>query len=399
MQGILCLLLLVFLYVPALFGHGFADPDAFYHAKISLLVWQQGPIHIFPWLDLSLVGQHFADLHFLFHVLMAPFVALLGGLQGLRYGMLFLIVSFSLVFAWCLHWLEIRYPWLWTLFCVSMAPLVIRLSLGKASALALLWFVLGITATLKRKRWLVLLAVFGFVLSHGGWMMLVGSVGILCATRILFEMQLDERMVSFWRRVLEEVPSICLSVMGAVLGLLVHPNFPENIRFTWVQLVTIGLQTPMDRVLMGKEWMAPPLEGVIAGLAPLFIFGLVLLIGFLFARNTRIEIPRAVQTLQLGSLFAVFFGFSLLSVRSAEYALPIGVLFFACASSVIAWKKLFIEQKQLFVSACCLLGFAQALLYGEAVYNLRTYFFSDDLYRAATQAMRQAGGKESATAS
>ncbi|MCC7357562.1 hypothetical protein IT408_03600 [Candidatus Uhrbacteria bacterium] len=393
LQGILCLGLLFVLYILALFGHGFVDPDAFYHAKISLLLWQHGPIHSFPWLDLSLVGQHFADLHFLFHVLMAPFVSTFGMMQGLRYGMLFLMGSLAIVFAGCLRWLHIRYSWFWVFVCLSSAPLLIRLSLGKASALALLWFVIGITASLKQRPWVLAFSVFGFSLSHGGWMILVGSAGILSVSRFFFEGQLQEKKLLLRVRFLSEIRLIFASFLGAALGIFVHPNFPENIQFTWVQLVTIGLKTPMDRVVLGKEWYPPPMSGVISGLAPLLLLSLLLLVGFIFARKSQIHREQAIQTLQLGSLFAFFFALSLSSIRSIEYAIPVFILFFCSALQFIDLKKMFFEQRILSILAVVFCFFVQIFHNTEAISSLRTMSFSDTQYQVAVLAMRQAGGK------
>ena len=393
LQGILGLGFLCAVYVPALFGHGFADPDAFYHAKISALLWQQGPIHFFSWLDLSLVGQHFADLHFLFHVLIAPLTALFGMMDGMRYGMIFLMGMFALIFAWCLRWLEIRFPWVWTILCVSLAPLLIRFSLGKASALALMWFVLGITASLKRWPWLLLFVVFGFSLSHGGWMILVGSVGILCLMRLLFEAQFEERVLPLWFRCKTEAPLIFASFIGALCGIAIHPNFPENIRFTWVQLVTIGLQTPTDRVLMGKEWMSPSPVQIVSALGPLLIVALLIGVGFVFAPKKKMNLMYVLPTLQLGSLLAVFVALMMLSIRSIEYVIPVFVLFLAFAAQSVSWKTMIEQQRTMLILGCVLCIFAQSVLLYKALIQLRDRSYPDELYRSAVQAMRQVGGK------
>ena len=67
----------------------FADPDSFYHAKMALLIRDQGVIHTFPWLDLTVLGQHYTDQHFLYHVLLIPFVTWFPPLVGLKLATVF----------------------------------------------------------------------------------------------------------------------------------------------------------------------------------------------------------------------------------------------------------------------------------------------------------------------
>src|SRR3989344_3431557 len=53
----------------------FADPDSFYHAKMSQFLLERGAINEFPWLSATSLRYQFVDHHFLYHLILIPFVA------------------------------------------------------------------------------------------------------------------------------------------------------------------------------------------------------------------------------------------------------------------------------------------------------------------------------------
>lgn len=390
-QAALFFLVSVLGYLPALFGHGFADPDAFYHAKVSALLWQHGPLQTFPWLDLSLVGKAYADLHFLFHVFVAPFTVVFGLMDGLRIASLFLVVFLGSVFTFCLHQLQVRWPWMWALILVLFPPLCIRFSLGKASALAVLWLVFGIFAVLRRSPWLVGVALLGFSLSHGAWMVLFGSVVFLCFAQAFFASQLLD--IPFWKGLYKHLSLLGAGVIGALVGLVLHPNFPQNIRFTWIQLVTIGIGTPMDRVLMGKEWMSPGVTEVVAACALVFILvGIfVILLSHVGFHPSR---ERMVHILSLYSLSSVFFALVFLSIRSVEYFAPVFLFALALCFSELEVKDFWRRFRRLALFLCFLFLGVWSFQYGKAVMDMRNHAYADDSYVMALRAIWDAGAKD-----
>src|SRR5574337_558546 len=121
---------------------------------MASLIASQGPLHQFPWLDLTTLGQHFADQHFLFHVLLIPFVRWFGMFPGTQLAAVFFAGLFVTVFYAVLRQLKISRAWFWTALLAASPFLILRLSLGKASPLALAWFVSGLRAMATRRRWL-----------------------------------------------------------------------------------------------------------------------------------------------------------------------------------------------------------------------------------------------------
>lgn len=380
-------------YLPALFGHGFADPDAFYHAKVSSLLWLHGPLHAFPWLDLTLVGQAYADLHFLFHAWVAPFTAVFGLMDGLRVASLCLVLLLGIVFAGSLYWLNLRFVWIWSAVLLLMPPLFVRFSLGKASALAVLWLLFGICAALKRRPWAIALAVGGFGLSHGAWVLLVLCVVYIGVMEAFFTGQLFPSPLSFWARIRGQMGLFAAAMGGGMVAIFFHPNFPENIRFTWVQLVTIGLGTPTARVVMGKEWASPDVAGMLSACAPVL---LLVALACLVVLHTKphFSLERMVQILGVTSLLGVFVACAFLSVRSLEYVLPVAVLLLAFVFSGLDIGRFCQEQRKLALFGFALFFLVIGFQNGRALHRLWQSAYADTLYVSALHAIRAAGAKD-----
>lgn len=310
----------------------FPDPDAFYHAKTSALIAAQGPLHAFPWLDLTALHTSYADLHFLFHVVTIPFQWFFGMLSGVQVAAVVFAALFALVF----FLVAKRYgaaAWLATALALGSSGLIVRLSLAKASPLALAWFVFGWWATTARRPWLVAAATFGFALTHGGWIMLVGSVFLLCLGEALYDLLVLEKGFKSWRG--WNWRAAIAAPVGAVIGLLVHPNFPTNLRFLWVQVVKIGVLTP-GRVILGQEWSPVGFGELVSGLAPVLVAGLVTVYLLLFVRKQAPpsqEVGRRI--IGAGLVVAVFLALTIKSRRSIEYLVPASVLWLGALWTLI----------------------------------------------------------------
>lgn len=319
--------------------HGWNDPDAYYHATASRLLWEHGPIQSFPWLDLTLLGSSYADLHFGFHLVVAPFTAVFGDLQGLRISSLLLAALCVAVFEACLRWLRIRNPLVWTMMLVASYPFVLRALLGKATPLAVLIFLIGLAGAWKRGAWCVGFMTFLFALSHGGWLYLAGSVVLLAFGDALYVRIVDCRS---WREVIvgSRWREVCAAFAGGILGLVVHPNFPNVFRFAWAQVVTIGLGTPYSHVLLGREWSPSPPSGVLVNFAPFIILTLLGLCGLVFARREPLDTDKARLLVSIGWILAVLTALTLKSRRNAEYLAPIIALWCGVLWSLVDARRL-----------------------------------------------------------
>ncbi|MCS6816540.1 MAG: hypothetical protein N0A16_06675 [Blastocatellia bacterium] len=204
----------------------FADPDAYYH-----IVLAEFPAHRldtrFPWLSATTWRDEFADLHWLYHLLLWPFVKV-DRIAGAKVATaLFSAIAATTLFG-VLRYLQVPLPAFWTFaaFAFSASGLL-RYNLMKVNALALTLLLLALWA-MWEKRWKVLLlAAALFTLSYGAAvLLLLVVIGAFTVVRYLevrqwpFRWERDEAESGFpWQ-------PITYTLAGIALGLLLHPHFP-----------------------------------------------------------------------------------------------------------------------------------------------------------------------------
>lgn len=323
----------------------FRDPDAFYHAKMSSLFLERGIIHDFPWLDLTSLGQNFTDQHFLYHVLNAPFVYFFGMFQGHQIASVFFGALFITGFFLILKWLQIRHAYVWTALLLILPPVIARLNLGKASPLAMLFFFLGLAAFMKRSRIALFFVLMFYVLTHGGWPMLFAIFIVYSIGEMLYERFIAEKTwKDIWRDIRTvQFPIFLSAILGTLVGILVHPYRSSLIAFLKTQIITIGVATPFDQVVLGIEWRPYELSSFLFDFSFLWVAAFILLYGFIFARREKIESRVMRWGIALGLCSAVLLAFTLKSRRFGEYMGPMFVLWFAVLGGVIDWKRMLRE--------------------------------------------------------
>ena len=81
----------------------FADPDSYYHTKIALLIRDTGIVQDFPWLQFTVLKEYYIDHHFLYHVLLVPFVTFFPPLVGMKVATLVFASAAITMFFWLLR--------------------------------------------------------------------------------------------------------------------------------------------------------------------------------------------------------------------------------------------------------------------------------------------------------
>lgn len=320
----------------------FNDPDAFYHAKISALMLERGPLHAFPWLDLTLFDERFSDHHFLFHLFLMPFIKLFGMFSGTQIAAIVLAATFLAALYAILKNLKLAHPILWTALAAISSPLLIRLSLAKASPLALLWFVLGLwlltkemetkhAILFKERKWVLLVAILiGFLYSwsHGGWIIVLVGQGLLMVGGLLVDRFVFDKP---WKSSLARLPWLIplATGLGAVLGTCLHPNFPKNVLFLKTLLIDISLRVPFQHVRLGDEWQPARVMELLAGLGPLLVAAGLVVFGLVSAVRRPLQIEQAKRAIGLALLVALFLALTLKSRRAAEYLIPVMIMWLA----------------------------------------------------------------------
>ena len=218
----------------------FADPDAFYHMTMAQLLAEQGIIRDFVWLPYTTLAQHYIDQHWLFHLLLLPFVIGPFPFIGTKIFTILLGTAMVLTFAWLLKSLHLRWWWLVTAVLVLTNAFTFRLNLVKATPLALILLCLGIWCLHKRWfGWLVAVSAV-YVWTYGGFAML----GIVTVVWVISDL----------RHIVSLLRPLAAVVFGFTIGLVLNPYFPNNLYFYWDQLVQIGIINYQDTIGVGSEW-------------------------------------------------------------------------------------------------------------------------------------------------
>ncbi len=151
----------------------FPDPDAFYHTQIALLTAEQGAVLDFPWQQFTLLKDTFIDHHFLYHVLLIPFVSFGNPLIGAKIATFFLSSAFIVVFYLFLKSQKVKFPFAYSLLLALTTAFSFRLNLTKASALSLILFFIGYYLIVKKKYYLLTILSFLYVWSYGGFSLIL----------------------------------------------------------------------------------------------------------------------------------------------------------------------------------------------------------------------------------
>lgn len=221
--------------------------DGYYHARMGLLIRQEGLRPNFKWLPLTILNADaFYNHHLLYHIYLALFAGtdpLVDGGQSLTQSIkIASIIMPALAFLaiwWLLRTQKVKWAALWALalFAVSEAFLY-RMSMPRAQSASLLVLMLGLHWLLLGKYWPLIPLGFAYVWLFDGFPLLPIMGGIYFLTKLLTDRKLDWQAVAF--------PTI-----GIALGLLINPYFPENIHFTLNHLLP---KISFSDTAVGNEW-------------------------------------------------------------------------------------------------------------------------------------------------
>jgi hypothetical protein len=354
----------------------FADPDGYYHARLASMLVHGQIGSTFPWLSYTTWGQTFADQHYLYHLLLAPFV----GLSALHWSVVVFSSGAVLTFVFLLRQFRIN-PWLWTFFLlVGSADFLFRVTLVKANTLSLVWLFLTVLLLEKKKyAWLLLTSAL-FVWTYGGFVFLPFIAGAYTLVS-LFNSEKAQ-----WRPLLYMWGGVC---GGILIGLLSHPQFPNILSHLYFQIFQAGLGAG-GAVQVGAEWASYQFLQLVK--TNFVVLAVWLASSAVFLWHHKKPSTRTAQ-----SLFFISFGFFFLMLKSrrfVEYWAPFALLFSAHIWSPyfkkIDWayfKRMFAEFWQLRLSVLLSLLVLAAAAW-PALAQVRSYYSSaqpDTLYLAAAQ--------------
>jgi hypothetical protein len=293
------------------------DWDGYYHIKWSWLLWENFKqfkwLPTFEWLPLTVLNPtDYADHHFLFHLLQIPFLWFFEPVTAAKvativYGTL---AIFSVT--WLIWRYGIKHQLIWlAMLLVCANAFYYRMNMAKAPPLTIIISVLGIHLLFQRRYIWLLPLMFAFVWTYSLWPLLLLAAIIWAAILAWNERRFE------WR-------PLAWTAIGAVLGNVINPYFPNNI-YLFVEHFVEKIKIGGDFVVsVGGEWYA------YSGQELLMNFPIALaamLIGYI------LFVPRGGKLPEKAAFFLAFTTILLAaqfrSKRFAEYFPPFAILFAA----------------------------------------------------------------------
>ncbi len=233
------------------------DADSYYHLAVARAYAEHGLSYRPDWPRFSIMHDGFGDKELLFHVLLIPFARLADPTRG---GVIALALLGALIAAVLAHhamaaigrW-GLAIP---LLVFGSAADFMLRAIRLRPELLSLLFILIAIPLASRRRSALLAVVAFLYTLGYTAFQAFLG----LCLLFFVYTLWVERR--AEWR--IAVYPAI-----GVALGLLLHPQFPANVRVWLVQNVgffvrneTVDLgpeilpRTTRDTLLLNLGWWA-----------------------------------------------------------------------------------------------------------------------------------------------
>lgn len=345
LQGLVVLVLAVLVSVSMQASGRFPDPDAFYHAGMAELAREGTFPTSFPWLALTTLRDTYADLHFVYHLVLVPFAAAFGTMEGLRIATIASVGLLAVAFFALLRVLRVRGALWATVLLLGSAAFMFRVNLAKAQGFAFLALFLGMAAAARQSRIGVFIAAVFAAWLSGHWPVLLVAVAAFAFADV-FTTAIAHG--SSGHAILSAIGRGAALVGAAAAGVavahVVSPYFPENLTVGRQQIVDIALLGIAPDVRPGVEWSAlPALEffgaiGYLLPLAALAIAGAVMLLARTARAGGGDDRRAAASAMALGFLAFAFTLLTLRSRRHIEYFTPFAILAIVVGiQPIVAW--------------------------------------------------------------
>jgi hypothetical protein len=298
------------------------DWDGYYHIRWSQLLWESlssgNGLPEFRWLPLTILDpENYSDHHFLFHLLQIPFLWFFESVTAAKVASLFYgtLAVFSVY--WLLFHYKVDYLPVWLgaiLICAN--PFYYRMNMAKAPPLTIIFSVIGIYLLFERKYVWLFPLMFIFTWTYSLFPMLWIAALIWTGILLWNERQFEWRPVGY-------------TTLGMILGNVIHPYFPNNIKL-FLEHLSMKIRMGNYDVPVGGEWY--PYSGVEL-LTNFPIAFLAMFLGYiLFVPKKKLPEKATFFLLFATPLLIAQF----LAKRYAEYFPPFAILFAA-----FSWQAFF----------------------------------------------------------
>ncbi len=303
----------------------FVDPDGFYHAAMTERLVAQGWVTDFPALPLTVLAERFANQHFLYHAAAWPFTAALGPLWGMKAA----TIAFGALAAAALFWFiyahqqgrSVVWPAIFAGLAVLTQPFLFRLSLVKATPLALVALLVLWYAAARRKWWLLAATSILFVYLYGGWILGVVVVGVYYLAEAVTVHRQEQQPLpsSLFDRQRLALPLV--SIGATAIGLIANPFFPNNLWYFWWQFFQIGAVNYQSVIGVGTEWYPYAVHLLAADTALVTVPLILAVLCFALYAKRRDAVQWSALVLTI-----FFFVITLKSRRYVEYYVPFAAI-------------------------------------------------------------------------
>ncbi|MFA6295850.1 MAG: hypothetical protein WC663_00695 [Patescibacteria group bacterium] len=348
----------------------FLCPDSYYHVKITEMMINGNIVHQeFPWMQFSTLKDHYVDHHFLFHILLIPFVAF-DPIIGAKVAEILFASLATLAFYFILQKNKITFSFWWAILLLgSSTSFMFRMILIRVPALSLFFLIMILFSFYYdfKNKWLkyLMIALFSFfyVWLYGGFVFLIIFAVVFYLSKLIFARKFE------WKEFLVCFGSIALSIFA-------NPYAKNFYSFLKIQVLGTG---PFTKIPVGAEWYPFKdwdfLVNNFLAIAVYIAGVIILLIEIILNKyNTNLRMYANVANMRISSikkeLFAfkitlfiiatLFFALTLRSQRFVELMVPFCLLFGAfCLSDLLKkidfqkWLKqilIVLENKQHFYS-------------------------------------------------
>jgi hypothetical protein len=301
----------------------FAGWDSYYHVKMAKIINIIGIVHKFPWLRYTFLNKKYVDSHFLFHIILIPFLKL-----GIFYGPKLAIIIFQtlafLIFYLLLKSNKIPFSFLWMVSLLILPKdFFYRMNLIRVSSLSLFLLLLSLYFLFKKKNILLGILLYIYTLTYIGFIIFLPILFIY----VLFK-SIEEKKFA--------LSPLLFSLIGIGLGLLSHPYFPEIFNYLYINIFKSGIA---PKIPVGTEWYPYNISYFLNISFFTLLFYLIAIIFVLFQKR---KLDTKGKTIFVSSL--MFLILTLISRRFIEYW-PIFAILSSAFVTAPYLKKISEEKK------------------------------------------------------
>jgi hypothetical protein len=291
------------------------DADTGYHVAVGKLIAEHGILEAFPWTPFSWLADHYADKELLFHLLLAPLSALswitAAKLAGTLLGGGVLVALFLVLRAE-----SVPRPGLWALLPLAASGgFVLRFALVRPHLLSIALAVLVLSAAARGRHAVLAAACLLYPWCYIAWHLPLVLVGLVELARALSGRRPE------WK-------PFAVAAAALAIGVAVHPNAANLVRFWWLVHVEILGRTAWagrKGFELGAEFQPYAVTDLLRyAFVPALLTSVAAAIAWRRRREDEVSLAFAIAAVAFGAL-------TLASSRFIEYFAPFAALAVALA--------------------------------------------------------------------